>query len=124
MYSCSCVHTHNSRAKASNINCSHLWAVTGDLFLCGFLVFPNLSQMYMCYFHYLKQILFFKRKTKKWSSSSYFVVPFDKKVSPNSPRAGTDGYFHGTNCANSKHYSQHWCLDPKSHFPSFMGHTP
>ena len=51
--------------------------------------------------------IFLKRRTKQRSCSSDFVARFDKEVLPNSPGAGTEGYFSDANSANSKHYSQH-----------------
>lgn len=103
------------RIEDSNINSGYLWVVglQKSFLLCGFLVFSKLYKMYMCYFHYSKQIIFLKRKTKKQSSSSYFVAFFDKEVLPNSPRTGTEGYFSDTNCANSKPYSQNLYQEAK-----------
>lgn len=66
-----CVCTQKTRrAKDSNNNPVISGQQDYRSFLCAFLIFSNVSKMYMCYFHYLKQILFFKRKIKKWSSSS------------------------------------------------------
>lgn len=77
-----CAQKKTRKIEDSNINSGYLWAVglQESFLLCGFLVFSKLSKMYMCYFHYSKQIIFLKRKTKTQSTSSYFVAPFEKKT--------------------------------------------
>lgn len=82
-----------------------------------FFYFPNYPKCSVLLLLFETNI-FLKGRTKKWSSSSHFTVPFDKEVSPNSPRAGTEGYFSDANCANSKHYSQNLYLAAKKRVAS------